>query len=344
MATKPPIENSDQRGTPAAPWWQQRRIVYLTCAFALLLLTILHAGRSWPLLLDHALSDVPLLLLWLAAASGYGSLLRGLLSRRRLSARAPGLQTCATGESSAITSTALSFVTQIALGFGILSTLQLLLGLAGFIHQLSAFAIVALGVALAAIRVRPVQLKQFFNARASAEYLWLLTLPVFSISIVAAYVPPGILWGDEPNGYDVLEYHLEIPREWYELGRIVPLHHNVFSYFPQGMEMHYLLAMQLRAGPWRGMYLAQLMHVAMIALTIMAIYATARQFAPKVPAMLAAITAAYIPWLTLLAPVAYNEGGAASLRHTRHRLDDQGAARKGKPPASHRRPRYRLCL
>ena len=33
-----------------------------------------------------------------------------------------------------------------------------------------------------------------------------------------------------------------------------------FSYFPFGVEMHYLLAMHLAGGPWRGMYLAQLMH------------------------------------------------------------------------------------
>src|SRR5205809_404472 len=88
--------------------------------------------------------------------------------------------------------------------------------------------------------------------------LWLIS--------ACAMLPPGLLWGDEPNGYDVLEYHLQVPREWYELGRIVPLQHNVFSFLPFNVEMHYLLAMHLRGGPWAAMYLAQLMHVAFIAI------------------------------------------------------------------------------
>jgi len=88
----------------------------------------------------------------------------------------------------------------------------------------------------------------------------------------------------------------------------VPLHHNVFSYFPTAMEMHYLLAMQLRHGPWAGAYLAQLMHVSVCALSVLAVYAAARTFAEKPPAILAAIAMANVPWVWLLAPVGYNEG------------------------------------
>ncbi len=129
-----------------------------------------------------------------------------------------------------------------------------------------------------------------------------------AISFACAFIPPGVLWGDEPNGYDVVEYHLQVPREWYELGRIVPLTHNVFSYFPFNVEMHYLLAMQLMHGPWNGMYVAQLMHVAFFALTVAAVYAlTSERSRPL--AILAAVAVACTPWLTLLAPVAYNEGG-----------------------------------
>ena len=57
-----------------------------------------------------------------------------------------------------------------------------------------------------------------------------------------------------PSGYDVVEYHLQVPREWLELGRITPLHHNVFSFFPFNVEDSQitLLAMNLHAGPWAG--------------------------------------------------------------------------------------------
>src|SRR5208337_2754538 len=92
---------------------------------------------------------------------------------------------------------------------------------------------------------------------------------------LAACFPPGILWGDEPNGYDVVEYHLQVPREWFEAGRILPLHHNVFSFFPFNVEMHYLLAMFLHDGPWAGMYLAQMMHVGFCLMAAWAVFALA---------------------------------------------------------------------
>ncbi len=90
-------------------------------------------------------------------------------------------------------------------------------------------------------------------------FAWIATAAVAGVVMLAAFFPPGVLWGDEPNGYDVVEYHLQVPREWYEAGRIIPLHHNVFSYFPFNVEMQYLLAMDLHGawGPWAGMYLAQ---------------------------------------------------------------------------------------
>jgi hypothetical protein len=181
------------------------------------------------------------------------------------------------------------------------------------------------------------------------HWLWLAVMPVFSMTLMAALVPPGILWRGEPNGYDVVEYHLQVPREWYEMGKIVPLKHNVFSYMPMNVEMHYLAAMELRGGPWAGMYLAQLLHMAFIVLTVLAIYgfsvpptpssvvggekdahsADNRCGAKELPvehspvstpsadegvggtnaAILAAVAAGLVPWLALLAPIAYNEGG-----------------------------------
>src|SRR5205823_4382600 len=139
---------------------------------------------------------------------------------------------------------------------------------------------------------------------------WLLAVPFLVIATVGDMVPPGRLWNpDDPHPYDVMEYHLQVPREWYEIGRVVPLRHNVFSYFPFGVEMHYLLAMQLRGGPWAGMYLAQLMHLAFIGLTVLAVHALAREAAGRTAGILAGTTVAVVPWLTRLGAVAYDEGG-----------------------------------
>ena len=73
-----------------------------------------------------------------------------------------------------------------------------------------------------------------------------LAMPFLGLSTLAATVPPGPLWQDEPAGYDVSEYHLQVPREWYQAGRITPLQHNVFSYMPMNVEVHDLLARHRR--------------------------------------------------------------------------------------------------
>jgi MFS family permease len=89
----------------------------------------------------------------------------------------------------------------------------------------------------------------------------------------------------------------------------VALHHNVFSYFPFNVEMHYLLAMHLHGGPsapWAGMYLAQLMHATMCALAVVAVYGLAGGGRRGVAAGLLMAAA---PWVPLLASVAYNDGG-----------------------------------
>jgi len=196
----------------------------------------------------------------------------------------------------------------------------LVLGILGALNQLSAFAVLGGGLVSGAFLIwrrgalsgdlgAPVA--RWLNAPAGWHWLWQLLLPMLAIALVGACVPPGLLWRpDEPHGYDVVEYHFQIPREWFEAGRILPLKHNAFSYFPFGVEMHYLLAMHLRGGPWKGMYLAQLMHVAHVVLSVVAVYGLATSLAPKrATAIAAAFACAATPWLTLLAPIGFSEGG-----------------------------------
>src|SRR5262249_31990042 len=137
-------------------------------------------------------------------------------------------------------------------GLGALSLITLILGWIGFLNHWSAIAIVGVpGVysILTLYRARGAA-SGWLRERATWGWMMLLLAPLLGIALVAALVPPGILWGDEPHGYDVVEYHLQLPREWLEMGRVAPLTHNVFSYFPMNVEMNYLLAMHLRGGPW----------------------------------------------------------------------------------------------
>ena len=81
--------------------------------------------------------------------------------------------------------------------------------------------------------------------------LLLLVVPLV-VMLFGACLPPGLLWPGEANGYDVLEYHLQGPREYYQAGRIMFLPHNVYTSFPQQMELLYLLLMYLTGRGSRG--------------------------------------------------------------------------------------------
>ena len=105
----------------------------------------------------------------------------------------------------------------------------------------------------------------------------LLALPLATM-VAGASLFPGLLWKPlDPHPYDVMSYHLQIPREWFDAGRIVQLHDNAFCYFPMGMEMHDLLAMHLLGGPWAAMYLCQTFSAAFVLLTALAVVGSVRQ-------------------------------------------------------------------
>src|SRR5947208_2860319 len=110
--------------------------------------------------------------------------------------------------------------------------------LRGFWRSRAAFLTIAL--LLISIVIGLYARERWLAAPLGGEWLLVLAAPLLGMMIVGASVVPGLLWKPEdPHPYDVLEYHLQIPREWYEAGRIVPLHHNVFCYFPNGVELHY---------------------------------------------------------------------------------------------------------
>ena len=285
-----------------------------------------YAGGSWAVVLDQLVRDGVFLLLWLVAAAGWGagglglvlpgkfrSAISDLKGKRPSPLPSPGVP----GEGGK-SSPVLTGVTAIALGLGVMSLAVLGLGLSGTLNRTTAFLLLVLGILLGALvayeRISrggvEDALRRWLRAPAGWEWLLLLSLPLLSVALVGAILPPGMLWQDEPHGYDVVEYHFQVPREWYEAGKITPLRHNVFSYFPFNVEMHYLLAMHLRGGPWDGMYLAQLMHVAYVALSVVAVYGLASSLGKnRVAPVLAALVASSVPWLTLLAPMGYNEGG-----------------------------------
>ncbi|MFZ2873957.1 MAG: hypothetical protein WAZ94_05685, partial [Phycisphaerales bacterium] len=57
-----------------------------------------------------------------------------------------------------------------------------------------------------------------------------------AVLIVAACNPPGWLWDSEFRAYDTLSYHLLLPQQWIERGRVWPGEDNVYGSLPGYLE------------------------------------------------------------------------------------------------------------
>src|SRR5579859_6638503 len=266
--------------------WNTHTAVLLAGIVLFFGIVFAYAAPSAILALYRLVFDGSFLVLHLAAATGFGCAILHLFTRPRPP------------------SDLLTYITATALGLGILSLITLLFGLIGFLSQPVAFALLALGIVALIARVYRTQselrsLKSWWSGRAGASWLYLLAIPPLAMMTVCAMLPPYLMWTpQEPHGYDVVEYHLQVPREWYEAGHIFPLHHNVFSYLPFNVEMHYLLAMHLRGGPWAGMYLAQMMHAAFVVLSVVAAGLVARRLLKhRLAGVAAMLAAAGVPML-----------------------------------------------
>jgi hypothetical protein len=302
-----------------------RSVVIAYCAALCLGILFAYAGRHWMSVLYRLLADGLVLGAWLACAAGLGSAVLllfpiaegppdGPAGRGARPARDPSR---VSGSASEL----LHWVTATALGLGLFSLGTLGLGLAGLLNYSTAVGMLATGAALGIIAFSRSDVwrhratfgdstSAWLSAPAGWGWLWLAAMPFLGVAILSSLLPTGVMWPGEPHWYDVVSYHLQLPREWFDLGRIVPLQHNVFSYFPLNVEMHYLLAMHLTGSPWAAMYLAHFMHLAMVVLTVAAIYGFARADAPtRGHAVIAAVAAAVVPWMAQLGSIGYNEGG-----------------------------------
>jgi hypothetical protein len=237
------------------------------------------AGGNGVLALSRLMIDGGVVLLWAMSAAGLGGAVMKLMKWP-----SGGLPLA------------------MGVGLGLLSTGQLLLGLAGIMGAGVAWGMLVPGWVLGAWVLRGTK-----PPEGGMGWEALLVVPPAGLMLLLALLPAGLLFQGEPNGYDVLAYHLQLPREWLEIGRIVPLTHNVFSFLPLAVEMHYLLAMQLLGGPFHGVYAAQLMHAVFFLTAAGAAYGAVRP-AGRLAALLAGLAMLATPHVLTLAPIAYNEG------------------------------------
>ena len=186
--------------TPHVPFWERRGTVLLAAVSLFLFVFFFYAGSAWVASLYRLLTDGLWVLLWFCAMLGVGAWLWRAFG---LGGKHPGI------------------ATMVALGIGCFSLLTLGLGLAGWLNRGLAMILIGVGIALLLVRfIGDPGVKSFSLAARLQErvdwtsWLWLIVVPFFAIAVLGALMPPGVLWPGEPHYYDVLEYHLQVPREW----------------------------------------------------------------------------------------------------------------------------------
>ncbi len=197
-------------------------------------------------------------------------------------------------------------------GLGVLPAFVLASGLAGLLDR--TYWLVVLGMLAVAAVGASVRLKRVYDDRPPTEcagrFAWMLLLvtPFLAMSLLVTVVPPGFLWTEEGGGYDVLEYHLELPKEYAQQGHIAYTPHNVYGNFPANVEMLYLLCTVLRDDPYAGAATAKVLNVLLAAACVFGAYVGGRDVSPRV-GVATVVIAASVGWLTYLSGVAYVENG-----------------------------------
>ena len=200
-----------------------------------------------------------------------------------------------------------------AVGLNALGTWVLLLGLLGVMSRLWMFVVPA-GLTLAAAgymwrwrrrqRDMAVELPPPSTQATvlSPRWLW-LAVPFVLAILLAAMLPP--------LDFDVQEYHLQAPKEFFQQGRITFLPHNVYANMAMGTEMLSLLAMVISGDWWLGALAGKTVIAAFTPLTALALYAAGRRLFSVTAGVVAALVYTSVPWVVSIASGGLVEGASA---------------------------------
>jgi hypothetical protein len=211
------------------------------------------------------------------------------------------------------------FVFAAALGIGLLGIVVLTLGGLGVLHRTSVLVLLGFMAVAGVVRLRaksspyPSAAGRGGGAMESAasnesgRLLWLLC-PSLALGLLAAMNAPGFLWQEEGWGYDALEYHLQLPKEYLAAGAIEYLPHNVYANFPSQMEMLYLVVMAVLDGAVDAGTACHMVHLVLGGLGVFAVWVTARTWSASAAAV-AAVVFGTCGWISYLCGLAYVELG-----------------------------------
>ena len=101
--------------------------------------------------------------------------------------------------------------------------------------------------------------------------LVLLVVVPFTIYLLSGAISP-------PTDFDVREYHLQGPKEWFQQGQITFLPHNVYTSFPFLTEMLSLTGMIFTEDWWRGALVGQIVLSTFQVLSALSVFSIARRW------------------------------------------------------------------
>jgi dolichyl-phosphate-mannose-protein mannosyltransferase len=134
------------------------------------------------------------------------------------------------------------------------------------------------------------------------HWLWLGGL--FAVLILLGGLLP-------PNEFDVREYHLQAPKEFYEAGSVHFLPHNIYGNMALGAEMHALVGMVLTGDWWIGALGGKAILALFAPLTALGLLAAGRRLFSPAVGILAAIIYISIPLIANISTFGFIEGAAA---------------------------------
>jgi hypothetical protein len=218
---------------------------------------------------------------------------------------------------------------QVGVGLAVMLTVSHLMGWAGLLSgqvgRWVGLGVILVGVALVAHQFQAWLRGRGWEPRVSGPGL--LSAAGLGLLIVAACAAPGVHWASEFGGYDVLEYHLQLPSEWLTLRQLRPVAHNVYSFLPGYMEAAYLhlgaatsagqvstpSAPVMVTGEGYRLIACQLLHAGFAVVAAWLTARLARRVAGDAAAPVAFGLVLLTPWAIVTGSLAYNEMGLVAM-------------------------------
>lgn len=197
----------------------------------------------------------------------------------------------------------LRFVVAMALGLHFISLATLILGLAGWLDAWVIFwpalgIVVAAGLAEVSSLRTPSPPAPPKPVDEPPQRWPLAVLGILSLGIIVQMVLGAML---PPSDFDVRAYHLQVPKEWWQAGRVTFLEHNAYAQMPLGAEMPALAAMTL-TGDWQ---LGGLVGKTIIGfsslLAVLAVFGIGQRLGNTTAGAIAALVLVGTPWLGYMA-------------------------------------------